>query len=100
MLLTKIVDDYLQANSETFNNISRQLWERPELMYEEHFAHQLITNFLEERGFQVERSYCKVPTAFRAEYKFGKSSSETERVPTVAVLCEYDALPEIGHACG
>ncbi|GAU88018.1 hypothetical protein RvY_00791 [Ramazzottius varieornatus] len=99
-MLTKIVDEYLQANSEAFDSISRQLWERPELMYEEHFAHQVITDFLEERGFTVERGYCKVPTAFRAEFSFGRASSETERVLTVALLCEYDALPEIGHACG
>jgi len=34
-----------------------------------------------------------VETAFRATIETGEG-------PTVAILCEYDALPGIGHACG
>ena len=43
-------------------------------------------------GFPVERKY-KLDTAFRAVYGNGEG-------PHVAVISEYDALPDIGHACG
>ncbi|MDH3755331.1 MAG: M20 family metallopeptidase, partial [Acidimicrobiia bacterium] len=47
---------------------------------------------LEQEGVDVERGACDLDTAFVA--RAGDSG------PTVAVICEYDALPEIGHACG
>jgi amidohydrolase len=72
--------------------ISLDIHEHPELAYEETHAHEALTRFLEERGFAVERSAFGVETAFRAVAGSGG--------PTVAVLCEYDALPGIGHACG
>ncbi|XP_069102689.1 xaa-Arg dipeptidase-like isoform X2 [Argopecten irradians] len=75
------------------NNVSQELWKNPELNYKEHHAHAVLTDFLENQGFHVERKY-KLDTAFRAT--FGDDSAG----PHVAVLCEYDALPEIGHACG
>ncbi|XP_046325507.2 peptidase M20 domain-containing protein 2-like [Haliotis rufescens] len=75
------------------NEISQTIWEKPELYYEEINAHQVLTDFLEKHGFKVERNY-KLNTAFRAV--FGQDGIG----PHVAVLCEYDALPEIGHACG
>ena len=59
--------------------------------YNEHHAHELLTNHLEGQGFTVERKY-HLETAFRATVGSGS--------PHVAVLCEYDALPGIGHACG
>ena len=65
---------------------------RAELAYEERFAHDLLTDLLEEAGLAPERSAFGIETAFRAAA--GPSG------PTVAVLCEYDALPGIGHACG
>ncbi|MBI4303735.1 MAG: M20 family metallopeptidase, partial [Chloroflexi bacterium] len=50
------------------------------------------TRYLEEKGISVERGICQMPTAFRASYGTGR--------PVIAVLAEYDALPDIGHACG
>ena len=72
--------------------LSGEIWKNPELAFEEHKAHQLLTDFLEKKGFSVERSFTGVATAFRAT--FGSGS------PNVCVISEYDALPEIGHACG
>ena len=40
----------------------------------------------------MERSYTGIQTAFRATFGSGR--------PNVCVISEYDALPEIGHACG
>lgn len=73
--------------------LADDLWQNPELAYAEHHAHEVLTNFLEARGFQVTRKY-KLDTAFRASYV------QDEHGPHIAVLCEYDALPGIGHACG
>lgn len=60
--------------------------------FEEHTAHRVLTDFLEKEGFAVERGFLGIATAFRARFGSGR--------PNVCVICEYDALPEIGHACG
>ena len=72
--------------------LSGEIWEHPELGFQEHKAHELLTHFLEQKGFAVERGFSGIETAFRATTGSGK--------PNVCVICEYDALPDIGHACG
>jgi amidohydrolase len=72
---------------------SHSIHGRPELGFEEHHAHDLLTSILAEAGLDTERGAYDVATAFRA-------TAGTGHGPTVAILCEYDALPEIGHACG
>ncbi|HZG75013.1 MAG TPA: amidohydrolase, partial [Paenibacillus sp.] len=67
---------------------------RPELGNEEFFAFETLTVALESFGFAIERHTLGLPTAFIAELDSGKPG------PTVAFLAEYDALPDIGHACG
>ncbi len=54
----------------------------------------ILSSFLAERGFRVERGIAGMETAFRAEFPFGRGK------PAVALLCEMDALPGLGHACG
>ncbi|XP_067882705.1 xaa-Arg dipeptidase-like isoform X2 [Heterodontus francisci] len=73
--------------------LSHQLWSAPELAYQESRAHDALVNFLlADGGWQVQTHY-HLDTAFRADW--GPAGGLT-----VGVLCEYDALPEIGHACG
>lgn len=74
--------------------VARQIHGDPELGYAEHHASALLADRLESGGFAVERGVAGLPTAFRARRRFGDGG------PTVAVFCEYDALPGIGHACG
>ena len=62
----------------------------------EHKAHDLLTSFLEEKGFTVKRSYTGTETAFRARFRATFGSGR----PNVCAMCKYDALPEIGHDCG
>lgn len=83
----------IDAKAKDLQTLSLKIWEKPELGYEEHFAHGILSDFFEEQGFEVTRHYT-LPTAFRAV--FGGDPAG----PTVAVLCEYDALPGIGHGCG
>lgn len=78
--------------SEDLRAISLSIHANPELGFEERHAHGVLTEFLENQGFAVERGAYGMPTAFKAVTGSGG--------PTVAILCEYDALPEIGHACG
>ncbi|PYO58998.1 MAG: amidohydrolase [Candidatus Rokuibacteriota bacterium] len=73
--------------------LSHQIHAHPELGYEEVKACAWLADFLARKGFKVETGVAGVATAFRA-------TIETGAGPTVAILCEYDALPGIGHACG
>jgi len=73
-------------------DVSRRIHANPELAMEERQAAALLSERLEAHGFQVERNACGLETAFRASWGEGPV--------TIAYLCEYDALPEIGHACG
>jgi amidohydrolase len=75
-----------------FIDMSHQLHSNPELSLEEYKAAELLTNELEEQGFDVQRGVAGLDTAFVATYGSGE--------PVVALLAEYDALPKIGHACG
>ena len=84
----EIIDD---LESELLE-ISHAIHDEPELCYEEHRAHEILTTALINHGLNTEQAAYGIDTAFEA--KVGTTG------PTIAVLCEYDALPEIGHACG
>jgi amidohydrolase len=72
--------------------VAHDLHGHPELAFEEHHAHDVLAGALDDAGLAPVRHHLDVPTAFVAEA--GSSG------PLVAVLLEYDALPELGHACG
>ncbi|KAK7487751.1 hypothetical protein BaRGS_00021018 [Batillaria attramentaria] len=98
--LKKLACDTIDSHVAELKKLSQDIWENPELAYNEKYAHKRLTDFLEERGFSVEREYV-VPTAFRAKPKNGhKKDDGDQKGAKVALLCEYDALPEMGHACG
>ena len=71
---------------------SHEIHAHPELNFEEHFAHDLLVEQLRSAGLQPTAHAYGVDTAFEA--------SVGDTGFNVAVLCEYDALPAIGHACG
>jgi amidohydrolase len=82
----------VEARTAVLLDASHAIHEHPELNYEERFAHDLLTGLLAGEGVSVERGAFGLDTAFLAR--------AGSRGPTIAVLCEYDALPGIGHACG
>ena len=84
--------DEVDKRADALVEASHQIHEHPELAYEEQFAHDLLTSILEDESLGPDRGAFGVPTGFSAR-------AGTEG-PVVAVLCEYDALPGIGHACG
>ena len=82
----------VENQRKSLKEISRKVHSNPELGFHEEKAAELLTNYLKGNGFVVELGICRLPTAFKAVYGKGK--------PEIAILAEYDALPEIGHACG
>lgn len=74
--------------------ISKYIYNNPQLGNEEFKAVDKLTSFLRENNFSVEVGIIEKPTAFRGVYKSNKEG------PNIGFLCEYDALPEIGHGCG
>ncbi|MBI3637099.1 MAG: M20 family metallopeptidase [Candidatus Rokubacteria bacterium] len=74
-------------------SLSRRIHDHPELGYQEVKACAWLCEFLDAKGFKVERGVAGVETAFRATIETGDG-------PAIAIMCEYDALPALGHACG
>ncbi|GES84831.1 putative amidohydrolase [Rhizophagus clarus] len=97
-LLNEYEDTAIKAideKSEELRSISLQIHENPELGGEEEFAHNLLVTYLKDQGFDVTPSAYGIKTAFVAEF-----SSKGGKGRVVSFNSEYDALPEIGHACG
>ena len=90
------VVDAVDARADLLLEISHRIHERPELLFEERFAADLLASALEGEGFAVERGAHGLETAFVGRPAGGDAGEG----PRVAVLCEYDALPGIGHGCG
>ena len=88
------IDANLDRESTALLELSHRIHANPEIRFEEVKASGWLTDELETRGFEVTRGVAGLPTAFKA-VKRGRPGG-----PTVAVLCEYDALPGLGHACG
>lgn len=78
---------------EDYMKIVQTLYDNPEIGNEEFESMELLVNYLDKAGFEVEAGYV-VPTGFLGTYDTKKPG------PTIAFMCEYDALPGIGHGCG
>lgn len=74
-------------------SMSEFIFNHPEVGYEESKASNLLADYLRSNGFVVEMGYGGLPTAFRAIYKNGIGG------PCIGLLCEYDAIKNIGHGC-
>ncbi|KAG8690227.1 hypothetical protein FRC11_013053 [Ceratobasidium sp. 423] len=95
--------DYaIDESSESLRGLSLQIHDRPELNWNEKYAHDVLTQFVENQGFQVTRHYLadQFPgdTAWKAEFVIPDKSGKS--LPVIGFNSEMDALPGIGHACG
>jgi aminobenzoyl-glutamate utilization protein B len=104
----KEVLKWLEENASRFTDMSDQIWENPEVLWEEFFASRMQADFLEKEGFSITWDVAEMNTAFIAEWGEGK--------PILAMIGEYDALPGLsqkkqatkeavveggpGHGCG
>ncbi|MCH7786998.1 MAG: M20 family metallopeptidase [Chloroflexi bacterium] len=89
------VTQAVESLREELVGISLDIHSHPEINFEEHYSAKLLADALEQHGFKVERGVGGVETAFRGTIEGGKGDG-----PTIALLAEYDALPDVGHGCG
>ncbi len=98
----------MDAHAAHYGDVSRQIWESPELGYHETRSAALLKSELRAAGFSIADNVAGIPTAFTATWGSGK--------PVIAIMGEYDALPGLsqdavaerhpvaegapGHACG
>lgn len=101
------ITSWVDKNEDEIIAVSKQLWDNPELQYQEVESVKLLSGWLEKNGFTLERGVANIPTAFVATYSSGEG-------PVIGILAEYDALPGVGveiasihkptgkngHACG
>ena len=85
---------YIDENKNLLFGVSKEIFDNPELGFEEFKASKLLANELEKADFEVDLGAANLETAIFAVHPNQKEG------PTVAILGEYDALPEIDHACG
>ncbi len=86
------VIEEIDARCHQLSELSLKIHSNPETGFQEVKAAMWLTQYLKENGFSIEQGICELPTAFRGSYGQGK--------PAIAILAEYDALPNLGHACG
>ena len=94
-----LIAELEQAVAPELEALSHFLYTHPELGMEERQAVRCLTDYLEDKGFALERCWQGMETAFAARWG--------QKGPCIAFLAEYDALPgygpggqDNGHACG
>lgn len=86
------IADWIASHEAELTDIAHDIFCHPELAYEETYSSKRLASFLENQGFQITWKTAGIDTAFTATWGNGS--------PRLGFLAEYDALPEIGHACG
>lgn len=86
------IADWIASHEAELTDIAHDIFCHPELAYEEIYSSKRLASFLENQGFQIAWKTAGIDTAFTATWGNGS--------PRFGFLAEYDALPEIGHACG
>ncbi len=90
--MNNTIHESIRHNADILKDLSLKIHANPELGLEEKKACKWQIKVLRKLGFRIEHPFCGMDTAYKAVK--GKGT------PAVAFLAEYDALPEIGHACG
>ena len=91
--IKQLCDESVEENLEHLSNIASYLYMNPEIAFKEHKACKVLCRELREQGFTVQEKAGGLDTAFHAVYKKGEGLR-------IGVIAEYDALADIGHACG
>jgi amidohydrolase len=91
--ISAAIDAAVSGDAPDLLALSASLHANPELRFQEVKAAAWIAELVGSRHIAVERGVGGLPTALRA--RAGAAGGAR-----VAILAEYDALPEIGHACG
>lgn len=84
-MVQEIAKKAIENKAAELSELSRKIWENPEIAFNEYKASAWTADFLKEEGFDVELEYAGLPTAIKATWGSGK--------PVIGFLGEYDALP-------
>lgn len=87
-----IIAEWINTHEAELIETADYIFNHPELAYEEVLSSKCLSNYLESNGFEISEKTAGIDTAFTAQWGSGK--------PILGFLAEYDALAEIGHACG
>ena len=82
----------VDARSDSLKSLAREIFSYEETAFQEVRSSRALADYLEKAGFEVEWGMAGMETAFVARYGRGR--------PHLGLMGEYDALPEVGHACG
>jgi len=82
----------IEQAADALIDLSHRVHAHPELAFEEERSSGWAAATLAGGGFDVTAGVCDLPTAFVARAGSGPLH--------IGICAEYDALPEIGHACG
>lgn len=88
------IDAYVDEQRDLLLALSHKIHAHPEIRFQEQQAARWLGETLEAHGFILEKGVGGLETAFRAR-RSGRAEG-----PKVALVCEYDALEGLGHACG
>lgn len=83
---------FIDSKAKDFSEISDKIWDFAELQFKEGKSSELLSNFLEDEGFTIEKNVAGIKTAFIASYGSGS--------PVIGVLGEFDALPNMSQKSG
>lgn len=89
--LKKLACDRIDSVAQTLIEVSHEIHARPEQNFNEVFASELLVKTANQLGLETENHMYGCDTGFSGEVGVG---------PTVCIMSEYDALPDIGHGCG
>jgi len=93
-VLKNRIEQSIRENLPKAQALNDYLADHPEVSGEEFESSRRIVELLRGEGFRVEYPFLNIKTAFKGTY------GEKKHTHKIALLTEFDALPEIGHACG
>ena len=85
---------YIDSIKKDMTSISDYIFDNPELGLKEYKSSKILCDYLQKNGFNIELGIVELETAFKATYQVGSGGI------SIGLLCEYDALENLGHACG
>lgn len=100
--LKKFLGEVIEMHRAELCKMADLIYDFAEKSAEEYKSMELLTDYLQNEGFTVERGIA-LDTAFRATWDNCRASVDDEgenTAPVLGILVEYDALEDIGHACG
>ncbi len=86
------IEQALESIQSDLIELSHAIHAHPELAFDEHFSSQTTAAYLASHGFKVQSGVAGMETAYMATAGSGEMH--------FAICAEYDALPDVGHACG